>query len=265
MTGYLICFLIIGGVLLLAAIAQFLQTLPLIIQGLIYISVAISIVGLIIKSIKKRKAKSIADEKAYKQQQKEMAYRTSSANLTIIKARDKDFEEKALLQYAEAVLMKVFEVREHLDIEGMKFKTSDTLYELLTYQIEELQDTHTYEKHHIMQFLAMQIVDYRKDTKDEYIDIEIQAFVEKGRFDQKRHKVVRGEKYFAHQMTYKLTFIRKLGETTKGEVHHETQCENCGGVVDLSKGDYCPYCHTYIAMGSSSWILDNMEEYSRYA
>ena len=61
--------------------------------------------------------------------------------------------------------------------------------------------------------------------------------------------------------SYILTFARKKGVKTTGTLleQKETNCPNCGAVLDLNEQGICSYCHTVISNGDFGWILIDMK------
>lgn len=60
--------------------------------------------------------------------------------------------------------------------------------------------------------------------------------------------------------SYILTFARKHGVKTIGTLlEKETNCPNCGAVLDLNSEGVCSYCHTLISNGDFGWILIDMK------
>ena len=60
--------------------------------------------------------------------------------------------------------------------------------------------------------------------------------------------------------SYILTFARKYGVKTIGTLlEKETNCPNCGAVLDLNSEGVCSYCHTLISNGDFGWILIDMK------
>ena len=39
----------------------------------------------------------------------------------------------------------------------------------------------------------------------------------------------------------------------------ETNCPNCGAVLDLDNHGVCSYCHTLVSNGDFGWILIDMK------
>ena len=60
--------------------------------------------------------------------------------------------------------------------------------------------------------------------------------------------------------SYILTFARKKGVKTTGTLlEKETNCPNCGAVLDLDSHGVCSYCHTLVSNGDFGWILIDMK------
>lgn len=60
--------------------------------------------------------------------------------------------------------------------------------------------------------------------------------------------------------SYILTFARKHGVKTSGTLlEKETNCPNCGAILDLNSEGICSYCHTLISNGDFGWILIDMK------
>ena len=60
--------------------------------------------------------------------------------------------------------------------------------------------------------------------------------------------------------SYILTFARKQGIKTTGTLlEKETNCPNCGAVLDLDNHGICSYCHTLVSNGDFGWILIDMK------
>lgn len=60
--------------------------------------------------------------------------------------------------------------------------------------------------------------------------------------------------------SYILTFARKKGVKTTGTLlEKETNCPNCGAVLDLDDHGVCSYCHTTVSNGDFGWILIDMK------
>ena len=60
--------------------------------------------------------------------------------------------------------------------------------------------------------------------------------------------------------SYILTFARKKGVKTTGTLlAKETNCPNCGAVLDLDSHGVCSYCHTLVSNGDFGWILIDMK------
>ena len=60
--------------------------------------------------------------------------------------------------------------------------------------------------------------------------------------------------------SYILTFARKKGVKTTGTLlEKDTNCPNCGAVLDLDSHGVCSYCHTLVSNGDFGWILIDMK------
>ena len=66
--------------------------------------------------------------------------------------------------------------------------------------------------------------------------------------------------YDDNYKSYILTFARKKGVKTTGTLlEKETNCPNCGAVLDLDDHGVCSYCHTTVSNGDFGWILIDMK------
>ena len=66
--------------------------------------------------------------------------------------------------------------------------------------------------------------------------------------------------YDDNYKSYILTFARKKGVKTTGTLlEKETNCPNCGAVLDLNDHGVCSYCHTTVSNGDFGWILIDMK------
>lgn len=66
--------------------------------------------------------------------------------------------------------------------------------------------------------------------------------------------------YDDNYKSYILTFARKKGVQTTGTLlEKETNCPNCGAVLDLDDHGVCSYCHTTVSNGDFGWILIDMK------
>ncbi len=66
--------------------------------------------------------------------------------------------------------------------------------------------------------------------------------------------------YDDNYKSYILTFARKKGVQTTGTLlENETNCPNCGAVLDLDDHGVCSYCHTTVSNGDFGWILIDMK------
>lgn len=66
--------------------------------------------------------------------------------------------------------------------------------------------------------------------------------------------------YDDNYKSYILTFARKKGVQTTGTLlENETNCPNCGAVLDLDDEGVCSYCHTPVSNGDFGWILIDMK------
>lgn len=79
--------------------------------------------------------------------------------------------------------------------------------------------------------------------------------------DEDTKKVLMGDTVTRRTRTYKLTFIRKTGITTKpGENKvNTTNCPNCGAPTEISSSGKCEYCGSVITTGEFNWVLSNLE------
>ncbi len=67
-------------------------------------------------------------------------------------------------------------------------------------------------------------------------------------------------KYDDSFKSYILTFARKKGVKTTGTLlDKETNCPNCGAVLDLDSHGVCAYCKTVVSNGDYGWILIDMK------
>lgn len=239
-----------------------------VITGLIIVSVVGFILSKIFKFIRhlsRRRKESNAYFEEMQNRFKVQNYQNAAVNLNALKQKDKMFKERQLLEYTENLLDKIFESREKVACEELRPLATDTMYELLAYQIEDLRENKHFEKYEVERRIGIQIKDYREDLQDAYIDVELKMGIMRGLYMQGTQKLVKGERNIPHEMTYTFTFIRKANVKTSSERIYETRCEGCGGVVSLMQGEYCPFCEAHITMGSSYWLLDNFEENSKYA
>lgn len=79
--------------------------------------------------------------------------------------------------------------------------------------------------------------------------------------DEDTKKVLMGDTVTRRTRTYKLTFIRKTGITTKpGESKvNTTNCPNCGAPTQITSSGKCEYCGSVITTGEFNWVLSNLE------
>ncbi len=90
--------------------------------------------------------------------------------------------------------------------------------------------------------------DFKIEGDKEFLVVALSASINKANIYDDNYK------------SYILTFARKKGVQTTGTLlENETNCPNCGAVLDLDDHGVCSYCHTPVSNGDFGWILIDMK------
>lgn len=222
------------------------------------------IIRALIKSHKRRqrdKAASALRVAEFNAQCRNNSFKPAKISLTPLYLHDPNFAERPLLEFAYHLIDQIWHALSITSTQPLKLLCTDNILELFNYQVDELKAYKLCEKHEYSTPLAsISIADYRADSQDEYLDVHLSCYINHSFNHKRSQRPIKGRSTSKQTLLYKLTFIRKLGNTTSSlPPAYTTVCPNCGDTANLSLSHFCPSCYSYISMGTNDWLLDNYE------
>ena len=180
---------------------------------------------------------------------------------TKIRQIDPNFSAENFMAFAKEVFIKLQTAWMERKWEEIRPFESNELFEQHRQQLQYLIDKNQINMMEKICVRHTHLNNFRQDGDKEILEMTLKSAMKDYTIDATTKKVVQGNPNEDVYMTYKLTFIRKVGVKTKEGTDQKstTNCPNCGAPTKITSSGKCEYCGSIITTGEHGWVLSNLE------
>lgn len=181
--------------------------------------------------------------------------------ISMITKEDPLFNKDEFLAWSRDLFIKLQYAWSDRDWSIIRCFESNELFEQHSAQLERYKQNKQINKMERVSVNWAKLHNYKVDGEYEVMEVMLNSKMIDYIIDEETGKVLHGDKTTNKINTYKLTFKRKKGITTKaGETTvNTTNCPNCGAPTEITSSGKCPYCGSVITTGDYNWVLTSLE------
>ena len=189
---------------------------------------------------------------------------TGMSEETILEMITKDdplFNKDEFLAWSRDLFIKLQYAWSDRDWSVIRCFETNELFEQHSAQLERYKKEKKINKMERVSVNWAKLHSYKVDGEYEVMEVMLNSKMIDYIIDEESGKVLNGDKTTNKVNTYKLTFKRKKGITTKpGETTvNTTNCPNCGAPTEITSSGKCEYCGSVITTGDYNWVLAGLE------
>ena len=183
-------------------------------------------------------------------------------NLAILKEKDPNFSEAAMLSKVEHLFISSQVAYANQDYEPMRPFFSNALFEQHVKQINDKKARGERNVVSEMAVLQSKLENFSEDGHNEYLDVWLRVKYKSyiGRIDNPE-VVVSGSKTKTFFLDFRWQFTRSAGGQTNAETDavKTGNCPNCGAPINLNQSGKCEYCGSVISTTEYDWVLSKID------
>lgn len=220
--------------------------------GLVALIVIAVIAFIVIRNLKKNGANSARPGSLYTAKQDT----TPGLPLSDLKAKDPNFNEQKFLEQVGNHYIQMQDAWEKKDWEPMRAIMTDSLYNQMERQLEELKKRGMTNYVDRIAVLDAFISKYYVEGENDVLIVRLSTRICDYTVNDQTGEVVRGSKTRELFMTYDWKLIRdKNRKTLEEDAMTSVSCPSCGAPLSLKQSGKCPYCDTVITLTDHDWAL----------
>lgn len=176
-----------------------------------------------------------------------------------ILAVDSEFSKTEFKSFVKSVFMLIQKAWSNNDYLALRLLEADHLYYEHKAIIHDYIDRGIVDKREKIGIKGVLLKDFRVEGEKEILVVALTARMDR-KFDETvfRSRELTEKKLNDNggDVPYILTFIRKKGVKTNHKHNlSNSNCPNCGAIIDIKEDGICNYCNTSLVTGEVDWIL----------
>lgn len=183
-------------------------------------------------------------------------------NLSLLKEKDPDFSEAAMLSKVEHLFISSQIAYADQDYEPMRPFFSNALFEQHVKQIDDKKARGERNVVSEMAVLSSKLENFSEDGHNEYLDVWLRVKYKSyiGRIDNPE-VLVSGSKTKTFYLDFRWQFTRSAGSRTNAatDAVKTGNCPNCGAPINLNQSGKCEYCGSVISTTEYDWVLSKID------
>ncbi len=178
-----------------------------------------------------------------------------------IREIDPAFSEDDFLAWVKEVFIKLQNAWTKREWAIIRPFESDELFQQHNTQLQELIEAGKTNIVERINVTKANLYNFTQDGDKEIVRVTLHAVMRDYIIDDSTKQVLEGNPNIDQYMTYRLTFMRKVGVKTKVGTAHKstTNCPNCDAPTNVTSSGKCEYCGSIITTGEHDWVLANLE------
>jgi len=175
---------------------------------------------------------------------------------------DPAFSEEAFIAWVREVFIKIQQAWSTRNWKIIRPFESNELFSQHSAQLQEYINNNKINMIEKISVKSCGLRGFKQDGDKEVMTVELRAVMRDYVIDATTKQVLESDPNRDYDMTYIMTFARKVGVKTRVGTSNKstTNCPNCGAPTVITSSGQCDYCDSVITTGDHDWVLTDIRK-----